>query len=154
PDVAYNGSSATPFAVYDTSSYSGWLQVYGTSAGAPQWAALIAIADQGRSLAGQAALDGPSQTLPMLYHLPSGDYHDVTTGSNGGYSAGPGFDLVTGLGTPIANRVVADLVGSSSSNNQAPTVATPASAAPSLVTGTTTTLSVLGSDDGGAGNLT
>src|SRR5205807_5405207 len=46
PDVAFNGASASPFAVYDTAAYGGWLTVYGTSAGAPQWAALVAIADQ------------------------------------------------------------------------------------------------------------
>jgi hypothetical protein len=111
PDVAYNASSGSPFAVYDSSSYGGWLTVYGTSAGAPQWAALIAIADQGRALAGNGPLDGATQTLPLLYQLPVGDFHDITAGSNGAYSAGPGYDLVTGRGTPLADRVVAGLVG-------------------------------------------
>src|SRR5205085_11092866 len=50
PDVAYNGSRNSAYAVYDTSGYGGWITVYGTSAGAPQWAALVAIADQGRAL--------------------------------------------------------------------------------------------------------
>src|SRR6185437_8466068 len=74
PDVAYNGSSISPFAVYDTSSYGGWLQVYGTSAGAPQWASLIAIANQGRALNGMGSLDGGSQTLPTIYRLPQSDF--------------------------------------------------------------------------------
>ncbi|HEY1861294.1 MAG TPA: DUF4214 domain-containing protein, partial [Gemmataceae bacterium] len=111
PDVAYDASSATPFAVYDSFSYGGWLQVYGTSAGAPQWAALVAIADQGRVLAGKGTLDGATQTLPILYQLPGGDFHDITTGNSGAYAAGAGYDLVTGRGAPIANRVVAGLVG-------------------------------------------
>jgi hypothetical protein len=111
PDVAYDASSNSPFAIYDTSSYSGWLEVYGTSCGAPQWSALVAIADQGRVLGGQGTLDGASQLLPMLYGLSAADFHDVTTGSNGGYSAGPGYDLVTGRGTPLANLVVPALVG-------------------------------------------
>ncbi len=110
PDVSYDGSSNSPFAVYDTSSYGGWLEVYGTSAGAPQWAALMAIADQGRELAGKGTLDGGTQTLPMLYQLPQSDFHDITSGSNGGYSAGSGYDLVTGRGSPLANRIVAGLV--------------------------------------------
>jgi hypothetical protein len=46
----------------------------------------------------------------MIYQLSSSDFHDITTGSNG-YSAGPGYDLVTGRGTPIANMLVPDLAG-------------------------------------------
>ena len=88
PDAAYNASSSSPYAVYDSSSEPGWIEVYGTSAGAPQWAALVAIADQGRALAGQSSLDGPSQTLPMLYQLPGSDFHDITSGSNGAYTRG------------------------------------------------------------------
>ncbi|HWC91309.1 MAG TPA: hypothetical protein VG433_16685, partial [Pirellulales bacterium] len=51
-----------------------------------------------------------------VYSLSSSDFHDVTSGSNG-YSAGKGYDLVTGLGTPLANKVVADLVGPASSSS-------------------------------------
>src|SRR5262249_22554288 len=71
-------------------------------------------ADQGRILAGVGPLDGPSQTLPALYKIASTDYHDVTTGGSTGTppeSAGPGYDLVTGRGTPLAPLVVKDLVG-------------------------------------------
>ena len=72
PDVAYDGDPNTGFAIYDSvpdDGYSGWQEVGGTSAGSPQWAALIAIADQGRVLDGKTTLDGPSQTLPDLYAL-------------------------------------------------------------------------------------
>jgi len=110
PDVAYDADPATGVAVLATYGYGGWLQVGGTSAGSPQWAAIVAIADQGRALAGKSALNGFTQTLPDLYSLPSTDFHDITTGNNG-FPAGPGFDLVTGLGTPVANFVVPDLVG-------------------------------------------
>jgi hypothetical protein len=81
--------------------------VGGTSAGAPQWAGLIAEADQGRALVGLLPLDGPSQTLPAIYAFSSA-FHDVTSGSNG-YSAGWGYDLATGLGTPIAYVLAGDL---------------------------------------------
>jgi hypothetical protein len=40
--------------------------------------------------------------------LPTSDFNDVTTGDNG-YSAGEGYDLATGLGTPVANLLVTDL---------------------------------------------
>ncbi len=110
PDVAYDASPNTGVAVYDslaTGGQSGWFQVGGTSAGAPQWAALIAVADQGRALKGLPALAGAQSTL---YTLPSADFHDVTSGSNGGYRAGVGYDEVTGLGSPVANLVIQNLV--------------------------------------------
>jgi subtilase family serine protease len=152
PDVAYNASSNSPYAVYD-STYGGWIEVYGTSAGAPQWAALVAIADQGRALVGQGTLDGASQTLPTLYRLPQSDFHDITSGSNGGYSAGTGYDLVTGRGSPIGNLVVAGLVGQGSSAPTAPWIASGAAASPSLVAGTSTNLSVAGGDNYNSGAL-
>jgi hypothetical protein len=150
PDVAYN--SGCGMGIYDSYGYGGWVNVGGTSAGAPQWAALVAIADQGRALAGQATLDGPSQALPKLYALPPSDYHDITSGSNGGYSAGPGYDLVTGLGSPYANLIAPALIDSGTGSG--PTITTPASATPSPVTGTTTNLSVAATDPAGAATLT
>jgi hypothetical protein len=111
PDVSYNGNPWTGFYVYDTVPYgwTGWFQVGGTSAGAPQWAALVAIVDQGRALAGKGSLDGGSQTLPAIYQLSSSDFHDIITGNNG-HPAGRGYDVVTGRGSPYANRVIPDLV--------------------------------------------
>jgi subtilase family serine protease len=153
PDVAYNGSSNSPFAVYDTSSYGGWLEVYGTSAGAPQWAALVAIADQGRALDGLGSLDGGAQTLPTIYSLPQSDFHDITSGSNGSYSAGPGYDLVTGRGSPIANLIVAGLVAQGTGESS-PWISAPATAAPGTVTGTSTSLSVAAGDNYNTSALT
>jgi subtilase family serine protease len=49
PDVAYDANPSTGFPVYDAAD-NGWFTVGGTSAGAPQWAALIAIANQGRQV--------------------------------------------------------------------------------------------------------
>jgi hypothetical protein len=117
PDVAFDADPNTGFSVYDTFNNSAscpWEQFGGTSDAAPQWAGLIAIADQGRILAGESPLDGPTQTLPMLYALPAGDFHDITSGVSAGSpaeAAGPGYDLVTGRGSPVANRVIGDLVG-------------------------------------------
>jgi subtilase family serine protease len=115
PDVAYNADFNTGFAIYDTVTYngqSGWFDAGGTSAGTPQWAALVTIADQERAAAGLPALDGPSQTLYALYDMAtqaSGTYFNDITSGNNGYAAGPGYDLVTGLGTPKAKPIVAAL---------------------------------------------
>jgi hypothetical protein len=124
PDVAYNADPNTGFPVYSSMTYSGqsgWFQAGGTSAGTPQWSALIAIADQGRQLAGKGtttnwSLDGANQTLPTLYSLASdttsyaNNFNDITTGSNSYCPAGAGYDVVTGLGTPVANHLVGGLV--------------------------------------------
>ena len=117
PDVSYDADPNTGFPVYDTlnnSASAPWGQWGGTSDASPQWAALVAIADQGRALNGRSPLDGPTQTLPALYCLPTTDFHDITSGTSTGspnYSAGVGYDLVTGIGTPYANLIVPALVG-------------------------------------------
>ena len=114
PDVAFDADPNTGVAIYD--SYNGgsspWFQYGGTSLAAPCWAGLIAIADEMRVSAGLTTLDGPSQTLPSLYSLPAADFHDITSGTSTGspnYTAAAGYDLVTGLGTPVANLLVPDL---------------------------------------------
>ncbi|MGA2032489.1 MAG: S53 family peptidase [Thermoguttaceae bacterium] len=114
PDVAYDADPNTGVAVYDSLAYQGaqgWLAFGGTSVGAPQWAGLIALANQGRANA----------TLPTLANLPADLYqavppshfYDIVKGSNG-YSAHAGYDYATGLGTPRANLIAADLVALSS----------------------------------------
>jgi len=108
-------SSGVPvYDTFDNSSSAPWIQVGGTSLAGPMWAALIAITDQGRTLNKLTSLDGASQTLPMLYQAPSTDFHDITSGSNGAFSATIGYDRVTGLGTSIANLLFPSLTGSSS----------------------------------------
>jgi subtilase family serine protease len=111
PDVAFDANPNTGFAVYDSISDggpAGWVEVGGTSAGSPQWAALVAIADQGRVKVGENTL---TSAAAAVYSLPSSDFHDVTSGSNGGFSATKGYDEVTGLGSPQANLVAQGLVG-------------------------------------------
>ena len=111
PDVSFNADPNSGVAVYDSVSYSGqsgWFQVGGTSAAAPAWAGLIAITDQGLATGGKGPLSG-TQAQTQLYGLPSSDFHDITSGFNG-YSATTGYDLVTGLGSPKANAVIAGLL--------------------------------------------
>jgi subtilase family serine protease len=114
PDVSFDADPNTGVAVYDSyngSSAAPWEQIGGTSVSAPCLAALIAIVNQGRVAAGGTTLDGATQALPVLYSLPYSDLNDVTSGSNGGFNAGAGYDEVTGLGTPRVNLLAADLAG-------------------------------------------
>jgi len=128
PDVSMDASPQSGVPIYDSYDFgtsSPWTQVGGTSLATPMWAGLIAIADQGRALAGMSSLDGATQTLPRLYSLPSADFHDITSGFNGRYSAGPGYDEVSGLGTPVANLLVPDLAGITLPDSQDAIAGTP-----------------------------
>ena len=153
PDVAYDANPSTGVAVYDSFSgpYSraGWMQVGGTSAGAPQWAALIAIADQGRAIAGESTLDGSSNTLPALYQLYAAPgtsgysnytqyFNNVSRGFNG-YFAQAGYNLVTGLGSPNAYNLMNYLVNHVATNSSA-TAVTVTKAGPAAPQTTTTTV--------------
>ncbi len=154
PDVAYDASPNTGFAVYDSDPYSGtsygWLTVGGTSAGAPQWAAILAIADQGRAAASQPALDSSSaqEVMTILYKNP-GDFHDITTGTSTGspnYTAGPGYDYVTGLGSPMVNLVVGSLDGTTTTAPDSLVVSVPSTA----TAGTSFSFTVTADTSGGA----
>jgi subtilase family serine protease len=88
--------------------------VGGTSASSPQWAGLIAMADQiaGRDLGFINPALYAIGDNPAMY---AADFHDVTVGSNQtstipGYSASPGWDAVTGLGTPNVANLIPDLI--------------------------------------------
>jgi hypothetical protein len=121
PDVSMVGG-APGVPIYDSYDYQSnglytgsWSPVgwFGTSLSCVCWAGLIAIADQGRAQAGEGPLNGATQTLPALYSVSATDYHDITTGSNGKFKAGPGYDEVTGLGSPVANELIPDLAAMS-----------------------------------------
>jgi subtilase family serine protease len=118
PDVSYNANPNTGVLVYDSVSYfgmSGWLIAGGTSAGAPQWAALVALADAGRAPLHFSPLTSTDLTTSPIYTAATGttiystNYFDVTSGSNG-YPAGMGYDLATGLGSPNANNLIKYLI--------------------------------------------
>jgi hypothetical protein len=110
PDVASDASPATGVWVLDNFS-GGWQNVGGTSLACPTWAGHIAIINQGRSLADLKPLTGYNQTLPDLYNfynVKPGDFHDITSGYNYYYSCVQGYDLVTGMGTPIMQLLAPD----------------------------------------------
>jgi subtilase family serine protease len=130
PDVGLQASAGTGALVYlslppdgesgllcgaDPCS-TGWYDIGGTSLSCPQWAGLVAIADQ---------INGGGLGLinPALYKIGANparyaaDFYDVHSGNTNqadpsipGYAAGTGWDPVTGLGTPNAAALLPDLV--------------------------------------------
>ena len=110
PDVSYNSDDNTsPYPIYSKLD-GGWMQVGGTSAAAPQWAAIIAIAN------GMAKKSIPVNRL--IYRIaklnPLLSFFDITSGKNGdcGYfcNAQAGYDYVTGLGAPRAGYIINQLI--------------------------------------------
>jgi kumamolisin len=106
PDVAAL-AGAPGIAVY----VSGPSVVGGTSAAAPVWAGVWALLSQAR---GPAPITNSLERLYQLGKAGKG-FHDVVSGNNGGpgdtmnggYPAGPGYDLATGWGTPNAQELIA-----------------------------------------------
>jgi subtilase family serine protease len=122
PDVSYNAGVYTGVIVVAGGEY--WL-IGGTSAGSPQWAGLVAIADQlGHGRVG--SINKPLYTIGRLGKVSSQFLRDIADHSTNaipdlsqfpdvtplpgtpvsGYTAEKGYDLATGLGTPIANTLV------------------------------------------------
>ena len=99
PDVSYVADPYTGVEVYCNGS---WQVLGGTSLGTPQWAALLAR---------RGSLGNPLNASfgNVLYGNASGSYatdlRDITSGNNG-YPCVTGYDLVTGLGSPVANQIV------------------------------------------------
>jgi hypothetical protein len=117
PDVSYNAGNDpgsifdSNYDLYDTFKFGGWTEVEGTSAGSPQWASIITLADQARKAAGQGASLDNLQVGTTLYNALKNPaqygqaFHDITTGNNF-YAAHAGYDLNTGLGSPQVNNLV------------------------------------------------
>ncbi|HET7034409.1 MAG TPA: fibronectin type III domain-containing protein [Thermomicrobiaceae bacterium] len=109
PDVSYDADPFTGFPVYDSVGYlfqKGWFGVGGTSAGAPQWSAIVAVADQLRVANGQGRLNSTAFASGAVFYGLAAGLGDITAGSNGNCGeicqAAKGYDLVTGLGSPRA----------------------------------------------------
>ena len=102
PDVAADADPRTGYAVFVDGSAA---EIGGTSAAAPLWAALLARLGN--------ALGSPVGYANPLLYAPSArpGFRPITSGSNGGYSAGPGWNPCAGLGSPIAAELLAALRG-------------------------------------------
>jgi subtilase family serine protease len=112
PDVSSSADETRGLAMFFQGN---WQPVSGTSAGAPMWSALMAIANQ---MAGHPL----GFINPALYKIgtsdkAAADFRDITQGNNGqpqvgvsGFDAVPGWDAVTGFGSPIADKLLPDLI--------------------------------------------
>jgi kumamolisin len=103
PDVSGDADPATGYQVrVDGQDFV----IGGTSAVAPLWAGLVALLNQ--------ALGQPVGFLnPVLYGLSpdAGALRDITSGDNGAFAAGPGWDACSGLGVPDGGRLLLALQG-------------------------------------------
>jgi subtilase family serine protease len=100
PDVSYDADPNSGVPVYDSTAYSGqsgWWQVGGTSAGAPQWAAIQSL--------GLSTANSNFYQAAKSPNYPS-YFRDIKSGSNGAYTATTGYDCVTGLGSPLTTNYV------------------------------------------------
>jgi len=143
PDVSADAAPHQGYSIFwSGASHSGWSAAGGTSTAAPVWAALIALADA----AGPLGVDGCNNSRldtsrlgflnPLLYEVAAGDghataFHDLTVGDNnptftGPYPATPGYDMASGLGTPIATAGSSPgLVAQMCAASQIPSVSPP-----------------------------
>ncbi|MEY9873198.1 kumamolisin [Streptacidiphilus sp. MAP12-33] len=98
PDVAADANPSSGWSVYAVGS---WTEYGGTSAAAPNWAAFTAIYDSEAAAKGKPSFGFANSTIYALALSAnySKAFHDVTSGSNGAYKAGTGYDRVTGWGT-------------------------------------------------------
>ena len=104
PDVTGNADPTTGYQIYS----GGQAQVVGgTSAVAPLWSALIARLAQGTGK--RFGLLQPSLYAGVTPGVAVAGCRDITSGNNGAYSAGPGWDACSGLcspeGTALLNRL-------------------------------------------------
>jgi predicted outer membrane repeat protein len=116
PDVAFDADPRTGVAICDSFDYgtnTSWHGIGGTSLACPCWAGLLTIINQGRSLEGIPVLNtsSPTEAQTFLYNeVPSADFHNNLGGSNGSSNYGmtnPAiYNTVTGLGSPVADRLL------------------------------------------------
>jgi subtilase family serine protease len=123
PDIAYNADPSTGILIYAgfLPGAAGYYLTGGTSEGSPQWAGIIADANQ---LAGHA-LGFLNLNLYSLGGLvgQSQFFHDIIVGNNAfnrvpGYSAATGWDLASGWGTPNLGKLVGELAKQEVDRNQ------------------------------------
>ena len=97
PDVSLDADPESGYDVVVGGTVEG---IGGTSASAPSWQGIWARVQGAHS--GSLGFAGP-----VLYSSGAASaFHDITAGTNGAYLAGPGYDLVTGLGTPDIAKLV------------------------------------------------
>ena len=114
PDVA---GDADPNTGYDVQVDGSSFPVGGTSAVAPLWAGLIALINQ--ALGTSVGYLNP--TLYQNVEENEGAFNDITSGNNGDFSAGPGWDACTGWGSPEGTNLLQALSGAGTGSGPSPT---------------------------------
>jgi kumamolisin len=105
PDVAGDADPTTGYTIRVDGQTS---VIGGTSAVAPLWAGLVAVANQQLGL--QVGF-----LQPAIYAAKaSAAFNDIQAGNNGAFEAGPGWDACTGLGSPMASKLISLLSGTNS----------------------------------------
>ncbi len=118
PDVAYNAAiDGGVLVVYGGFGTPVFFIVGGTSAGSPQWAGITALANQARANLGKGPIGDLNPTLYAIYHSAryATDFHDITVGndqlvgSSVGFSAEAGYDVASGIGSPVVDQLIVDI---------------------------------------------
>jgi hypothetical protein len=107
PDVSFAANPSAGVSVYDSVPYAGragWFTVGGTSVGAPAWAGLVAVANQGLAQMGVGSL---TNAQASLYQVSSLAFNHPSTGGSASTTT---YALATGLGSPKASQIVSALV--------------------------------------------
>jgi len=169
-DIASTGVSGSCSSGFLDSTGKVLTTAGGTSFAAPIFAGIVALINQKQNSSGQGLIN------PTLYSLASSStvyasaFHDITTGNNDcsagssyclittGYSAGTGYDQVTGLGTVDANNLATNwpttATGTEPSLTASTTTVTASSSTPSLSQSVTFTVSVSPSSASGTVSIT
>jgi kumamolisin len=104
PDISADADPNTgALVVYNHGSH----QIGGTSLSAPIMAGLTALVNSSRIKAHKAPIGLINN---HIYGLDASNFRDITVGNNIGFTAGPGYDLVTGLGAPVMSNLLPALV--------------------------------------------
>jgi hypothetical protein len=131
PDVS---AAADPYTGYEIYYNGSWGGIGGTSAAAPLWAAFMALVDASSGCAGTPV----GFANPALYSAAASGYAtsfgDVVAGNNdytgtnsGAFAAGTGYDMASGLGSPIGSALPAALCSHSGSGGSSITLTNPGS---------------------------
>jgi MYXO-CTERM domain-containing protein len=190
PDVSLSAALLqVPYVIYQTdpgASAPTAHPIGGTSAATPSLAGILALVSQAIAAKSPGATPGLGNANPVLYAIAAstagvsgGPFHDITTGSNivtcapgsygcpaappyqYGFDAGPGYDMVTGLGSvdanalaaawkqlvPTATTLAVSAAGSAGTSYTVQATVTPASAGP-VMTGAVVFYAVTGDDAG------
>jgi uncharacterized membrane protein len=143
PDVAANAAASFYLCANQTACTANGYS--GTSFAAPMWAGYLALVNQQAASKGLATLGFIN---PLIYPLGVGsgynsDFHDISSGTSGSYSAVTGYDLVTGWGSPNGIGLIDALTGTPTPSDFALSVSSASVSVPQGSSGSSTVTTVV-----------